>query len=366
MINPNTTLFLLTNTLKAGGAEKQAILLYNELKKCYSTKLIIYYGVQVDKRMIELLDDNSENVIFLRGSHFKKILYIYRIFKENKSSISISYLATTNFINGIIGTLAGVKIRIGGIRSSSYTSYKFYLQRYLHNHWLTFSVFNNSLAYRVLSEKGFNSQKGKVIHNAIIVPQYKYKTGSENEIKILSVGRFVEAKDYFTALKAIQQLVQAGKNVKYLIVGQGHLEEDIRLFIKKNNLNSFVDIIINPPRIEKYYLESDIYLSTSIFEGMSNSIMEALSFGIPVVATNVGDNNFLIKNNETGFLVEPKKIDEIIDRLNLLIDNVDLRNTMSIKGYNFIKSNYSIDTFKDKYIALFYELLNFKSENEKK
>jgi len=351
-------ILILTNTLKTGGAEKQSILLYNALSHYYSTKLIVYYGDQKDKRMIDLLDNKSDNVIFLKGNHFNKLLFLYRFFKSNPNSICISYLATTNFINGIVGKLSGIKIRIGGIRSSRYGFLKFYLQRHLYNHWLSGSVFNNYLAFNTLTSKGFNNKKGRVIYNSILVPEYNYFTNPNNSITILSVGRFVEAKDYFTALQAIKILIRKGKSIKYIIVGQGHLEKELRFFINKNQLNTTVELVINPPNVEKFYSESDIYLSTSIFEGMSNSIMEAMSYGLPVVATDVGDNKILIHDKETGFLVKPKEVIEIAERLELLINNSDLRKKMSNNGYQFIKSNFSIEKFRENYINLFEELLN--------
>ena len=68
------------------------------------------------------------------------------------------------------------------------------------------------------------------------------------------------------------------------------------------DLEKEVTILINPPNIHDILKSCDIYLSTSLFEGLSNSIMEAMSTGLPVIATDVGDNRYLLRMDTTGIL----------------------------------------------------------------
>src|SRR5664280_952701 len=83
---------------------------------------------------------------------------------------------------------------------------------------------------------------------------------------------------------------------KYLIVGYGPLEKEIRHLAEELNLQKEVEILINPPNIPDILKTCNIYLSASLYEGLSNSIMEAMVAGLPVIATNVGDNCYLIKD----------------------------------------------------------------------
>ena len=350
--------FILSNTLKIGGAEKQSIILAKALQERYETSLIVYYGSEFDQKLKTLAADYGVNVVWLFGSHIKRLIFIYKLFREKKNStVVFSYLATTNFINAIIGKLAGVKYRIGGIRSSELSKSKFHLQKFLHNHLLTCSVFNNNSGKNNLCSKGFREKRAIVIHNGIDIKMIRKKRMQiKLVINIISVGRFVEKKDYFTSVGAIAlllKLIEDRKNVveiKYIIVGYGPLEKTIREYISKMNMNKFIDLIINPPEISEYLAQADIYLSTSLCEGMSNSIMEAMEYSLPIVATNVGDNNFLVREGYNGFLVPVKAIKDISERLFGLIYDTSLRVEMGINSYNLIKETYSIEAFKQNYL----------------
>lgn len=348
---------ILTNSLSTGGAEKQSVYLFNALSASYKTLLVVYYGDQSDHRMLDLLQsDYKSNVIFLSGTHWTKLTYIFKLFKNSVKPVCFSYLATTNTINAVLGKVAGVHFRIGGIRSSEHTWFKKILQRHLHNFWLNHSVFNNHVGLQKLTEAGFNRSKASVIHNAVDIPDLEENTCKT--ITIISVGRFVEAKDYLTSLAAVKVVSLNSPPFKYIIIGQGELEGLIKSQIVSLALESTVEVVINPDDINQFYRSSDIYLSTSVFEGLSNSIMEAMSFGLPVVATDVGDNNYLVKDGETGFLTKVKDAETIASKLELLINDAQLRNTMGARGREQIIENFSMVKFTKQYIELIERLSN--------
>lgn len=344
------------NNLRSGGAEKQSIYLYRNLKTIYNTKLIVYYGDQKDSRMLDLLGDDLEDVIWLEGNHLSKMIYFFKMFSHSKADVCISYLATTNFINAIIGKLAGVKIRIGGIRSSRINWYKLLLQRHLHNYWLSYSVFNNNKGLQSLIKKGLIKEKSTVIFNCIDVVDFKRGFKKPEIANILSVGRFVEQKDYYTAIDVIRLLVERKLKFKYTIVGHGVLEQEIRNYISDHKIDQLVDVIIKPKDVYKYYENADIYLSTSVIEGLSNSIMEALSYSLPVVATNVGDNSYLVKEGVNGYLTNVKDVVTIADKLEILIRDAELRKVFGEAGKRHISENFSVSKFVEKYVELIESL----------
>ena len=94
--------------------------------------------------------------------------------------------------------------------------------------------------------------------------------------------------------------------------------------IKKNNLNN-VNLLGEKKNIFKYLYESDIYLSTSLYEGLPISILEAMSIGLPIVASNVIGNCDTIENGKSGFLYQLNDINIAVNYLELLAENIDLR-----------------------------------------
>lgn len=97
---------------------------------------------------------------------------------------------------------------------------------------------------------------------------------------------------------------------------------------------------------------ADIYISTSFFEGTSNSIMEALNWSLPVVATNVGDNDHLVINGENGFLHPIGDVNGLSASLCLLLDSAKLRNQMGKMSNINLRENYSMEIFEKRYIDL--------------
>jgi glycosyltransferase involved in cell wall biosynthesis len=344
--------FIFINHLKSGGAEKQSIYLTRALINHYDAELIVYDGDLYDERMLSLIEGIEDHVIWLKGNHLARLIFIYRLFTHQKNTAVISYLTRINFINAVIGLLAGVKLRIGGIRSSRIDPVKLIIQRILHNRLLTCSIFNNYSGLEYLKNKGFNPDKAFVIPNGILINREPILRQKKNELIILSVGRFIEAKDYKTAIDSIIDLKKSYNNLKYIIVGHGHLEMTLKDYVNSLCCDNFIEFIINPVYINQYYEKADIFLSTSLYEGFCNAIMEALEFSLPVVATNVGDNSKLIKDGFNGFITPVKDINTISQKLFLLVENSDLRIQMGNKGYQLLKENYSIEKFTEKHISL--------------
>ena len=179
----------------------------------------------------------------------------------------------------------------------------------------------------------------------------------KNFITVLSVGRFHKAKDYETAIKAVSKIKY--KNFKYQIIGYGSLEKDIRNWIIEYSAQDCIELIINPDNINEYYRKADIYLQTSIFEGLSNTVLEAMSFSLPLVLTDVGDNDRLVVDGENGFLCDPGSVDAITKNLEVLFNSVKKRVDFGSRSYHLLKDNDSEEIFKKSYLKLI-EICNEK------
>ena len=136
--------------------------------------------------------------------------------------------------------------------------------------------------------------------------------------------------------RSISELVSLTENLENIdwelvVVGYGVLEHELRVLVKKHNLTSKVKFLHGKSiNINECYKMADIYLSTSIFEGMSNTIMEAMSMGLPVVSTNAGDSSYLVKNNFNGFICPIYDCKKISLNLFKLIKNQKLRRQLRL------------------------------------
>lgn len=342
---------IFTNTLLKGGAEKQALLLSKALTKYFNVWLVVFYGEQKHKSYLDFIARNRLRVFYLRGRLATKIVEFHKFCKNNSIEIIFSYLLTTNLIGGIIGRSISVKYSIGGIRNSVLDKKKAFIQKIVHNYLNAYTIFNNYRGFENLSYNGFKKDRLIVIPNCIELKDDSIIRKQKDKINIISVGRFDRQKDYYTALKAIKILTNRPHiKMEFTIVGYGHLERNIHSWISEFNLNGIVTMIINPEDLESYYLEADIYLSTSIFEGLSNAMMEAMSFSLPIVATDVGDNNRLVYEGANGYLTSTKDHEKLAAKLYKLAISHEKRIAFGRQSYHIILNKYSYELFQKRYI----------------
>jgi glycosyltransferase involved in cell wall biosynthesis len=354
-----TPVIIFCKTFLKGGAEKQALLLsrlFSERK--YEVTLINWSGRKIDPENKAFVEKNSINYIGLEGSPLMKFRLLLNVTKQYESPLIFAYLTLANVVSAFLSLFNRDLRTVGGIRTEHLPFQKLLFERVVHNRLNTCTVFNSYVAREKFLGLGFNPEKMKVIHNAIQAPALSKIHSPIEAITIVSVSRFVRSKDFHTALYAYKKLVEKcpGKIIRYRIVGYGYHERAIRTLIKTLDLVSNVELLIRPRGIYAILREADIYLSTSLFEGLSNSIMEAMAAGLPVVATDVGDNRYLVQNGFNGFLVGSRDTEAIVDRLSQLVESQQVRNEFGNNGYEKIVRDFSEEKLFRSYEALLADI----------
>lgn len=341
---------ILLSTIDSGGAEKQAVLLATLLAKHTEVNLIVLYGDHTEyKRNIDLLAESTVKVHKLIGKMLFKLRRIKSIIKESETEVLLNYLTMPDFVGALVGRMCGIRV-YNGIRNSRMPKSKMLIEKVAHNHLATGTIYNCYSGADYFGNHGFRRKKNIVIPNCfpdieetIIRPDHKVKT-------IITVGRFDPQKDYETLIKSVSRLSR--NDFRLCIVGYGVLEEQIRTWVKEYNIENMTDIYIKPNNVPELERNADIYISTSFFEGTSNSIMEALNWSLPVVATNVGDNDHLVIDGENGFLHPIGDVDGLSASLCQLLDSAKLRNQMGQMSNLNLRENFSMEIFEKRYIDL--------------
>lgn len=358
---------ILCKTLLKGGAEKQALILAKSLQeKNIDVCIVNWYQDKIDPENLRYIRQNGIRYFPLKGGLISKLLSLKQLLRNENSGYIVSYLTLANIVAGISKLMGSNLKTIGGIRNEKLPYYKFVLERFVHNHVNDVTVFNNYSGKEKFKKRGFNPDKIHVIQNAIDLDNRQAKengnpgnTGnSGNEIKIVTVGRFVNQKDYPTALKSFRLLKDKCSTTKlrYIIIGYGPLESEIRSLARELEINGEIQIMINPPNIPEILRNSDIFLSTSLFEGVSNAIMEAMVAGLPIVATEVGDNKYLIRNSFNGYLVPCKNTGLVVQKLVYLCESEEKRLAFGKNSRLILERDFSMSLLVENYITLFQSL----------
>ncbi len=352
MMNKSIAIFI--PTIKSGGAEKQACLLAKSLAGHYDVSFISFHGKEnAEAANLRILESEPRiRFVSLTGSKPSKLYRLYKLLRDNDIYYIFNYLTFCDFFGALIGRMAGVRKIVGGIRNSRLPFAKNIAERFIHNHVASETVFNCQSGADYFSMKGYRKERMTVIHNCFenILP-YKEKAVAAKRT-IISVGRFVEQKDYGTALSAVKAVSAVRDDFMYQIVGYGPLEGRIRNIITEMGLEDFVEVIIRPSNISELLNRADIYLSTSSFEGTSNSIMEAMNAGLPVVATDVGDNYLLVENGRSGMLHPVRDSESMAASLVALLDDHEMRCRFGRRANCILSEKFSVERFTEAYLKL--------------
>ena len=347
------TVVIYIRSLLKGGAEKQAVLLCNELQKYHKTYLVVHDMSEGTHQDIT----NISNLIVLKGkSNFAKSLTLYRLLKKKEVSHLFTYLPVNNIIGGIVGKIARVKSIYCGIRGEKKKRFlKHQIQKALCNNLNIKFISNSHKAKSKYVSYGFKSNNIIVIHNSIEQNLVQSTDGSIRHKRIVWMGRFVPEKDIFTFLKAISILKNSNSSVgfKVLIVGYGPLEKEIIEYLNQNELSDLIEIQDGRNvNIKTLFTAKDIFVLTSKFEGMPNTIMEAMSMGLPVIGTDVGDVKYLIKEEYNGYIIDIGDYNKIAKRIEQLLEDDRTFKKFQENSLLKIRKEFSIEKMTNSYLTL--------------
>lgn len=193
----------------------------------------------------------------------------------------------------------------------------------------------------------------EIIPNFSIMPVSK-QSDVENK-RVIAVGRLEWQKGYDRLIDIWKLISPSHPNWQLDIYGEGTLESDLRKSIKEANISN---IAIHPftKDISQEYASSSICVLTSIFEGFSLVILEAMQHGLPCISFDCpyGPKN-LIDNEKSGYIIENGNINLFADRLRFLMEQPELRKQFGIAAINKSKS-YHVDTIMKQWKSLFESL----------
>jgi glycosyltransferase involved in cell wall biosynthesis len=176
------------------------------------------------------------------------------------------------------------------------------------------------------------------------------------------VGAFEDRKDYDTLIKAAVKLCLKNKKVIFLLIGEGSLMESIKQQVPEEMLGNQIHFLGSRHDIEAILQIIDVGLLITPCEGISNSIIEYMASGKPVIASRDGGTNELVIEGETGFLVDQKRSDQIIEKMELLMANPQLAKELGLKGQQRIQQHFDITKMTETYIRLYHK---YKRESKK-
>ncbi len=204
--------------------------------------------------------------------------------------------------------------------------------------------------------------KVRVLNNSIYIPEYTVAQEQE-EVNVLFLGVLIQRKGVADLLQAIKKLVDGKKfegiHVRFHIGGTGPEEKMLKQYVMENYLENHVNFLgwVDGEKKKKALETNQVLVLPSYNEGLPIAILEAISYGMPVIATNVGSIAEAVQEGENGFLVDPGNIDGYVNALQRVITDYPLRLSMSKKSRELAEKEYDEKKYFIKLVEVFRSAL---------
>ena len=331
------------NSSNNGGAQKMIVTLYKSLLHIFPKSKIVFL-LKIDSPY-----SNIDGAYYLseRLSTLKDYITVYKklreVFKEEAPNATISFLPLSNIFSSVIGKISGVEKRIVSQRNPP-QSYGF-IVRELDRLLGSFGFYTHNVCNSQAGKDAFinysKSYKKKLstIMNCVEPADYSI-TKEDARISlsipmhkkvIVCVARLHEQKNHKLLIDSMKYL---DKDVVLYCAGDGPLREQILLQIENNKLLKNVVLLgdLSRSKVKLLFRSSDIFVTSSIYEGLSNSLIEAMTYGLPIVFSNIPSyTNFLkLKDNKyAGLLIDSKDEKKWASCIDELLKNNRLMNHYS-------------------------------------
>lgn len=354
-------ILFIIDALNSGGKERRLVELLKSLSKIDSIKIqLVILSKKVHYKEVQ---DLNINISFLERNYkydpgiFIKLFKLCLKFKPDIIhswnlmttiySLPIVKLLNVKFINAMIVNAPCKLPKKVKIISKIGFSFSDVIQSNSHAGLAAYKVKKRGNVIH----NGFNFER---IHN--INPDFSIlKNDRENNKVIVGmVASFNDYKDYETLIIAANKITKIKKNLLFVLVGDGINLPKMKRIANGNEKIVFTGLQKNVESIINLF---DIGVLVTYTEGISNSILEYMALGKPVIATDGGGTKEIVIDGYTGFLIPQKSVDELEKKILLLSKNKNLREQMGWNGNERIKKYFSIEKMVCAHLNMYKSLI---------
>jgi len=349
------------------GAETMAFNLLRRLKEYDDldiTVIILNEGRLADEIRclglpVHVIDENQHSFIELLQKISKvvsdtapHIIHSHR-YKENILAFLISLR-----LRGIklISTLHGLT-ELPAVKSCTGIHFKSLVNYLLLSRFFITVAVSINIRNLLTNSHYFSPVKIEVIHNGIDLPEQAPQKKESAPFVIGSSGRLFPVKDY-PLMVEIARLVAAtaAMNVRFGLAGDGPGMPALEALIQSYNLSSSFSLKGHQDDMDSFYRGLNVYLNTSLHEGIPMTILEAMSHGLPVIAPAVGGIVEIIDDGIDGFLIDSRNPQDFADKCILLNEDMELLNKMKRAAREKAEKSFSAQRMAESYYRLYRRL----------
>ena len=220
---------------------------------------------------------------------------------------------------------------------------------------------------KVMVNDGIAADRIFVVHSGIDLQRFVRVSGDHlveefslkpDERVVINVAHLAGHKGQKYLVGAIPHVLAALPNVRFFIIGQGQLMSELQALSASLAINQALTFTGFRNDVGAFYNIADLFVMSSVQEGLGTAILDALALGKPVVAANSGGIPEIIKDGETGRLVEAADSQALAQGIVEMLTQADQAEAMAQRGQAEVKAKFSIDAMAENNLAVYKRLLS--------
>lgn len=347
-------------SLSGGGAERVTSIVANALAaNNHNVSIILIGNNKVEYSVSNYINifDCSENYKYRGVGFLNRIIRIRSVLNSVKPDIIVSFTVAVN-IYAIVSNLFSVTPLIVSERNDPYFDPSNKLLRIAR---ILLYPFAERFVFQNNAEKEFfcsNIKNRSVVIPNPLNPLLPEVTNGISDNRFVMVSRLEPQKNISNAINAFEKVIDRHPDYVLEIYGQGSLENNLRELICSKGLTESVILKGFSKDIYNDIMNAYGFIITSTYEGMCNSLLEAMALGIVPISSDYSNGAVreIINDGYNGFVVPVNNSEELANRINDLISNPNMRDAMSYRA-SLIRESYSVKRVSEAWISLLKECL---------
>lgn len=370
-------LLLFLHTLDPFGAQRTAMGIAEHLDpKAFDMTVCYWWG---DEALRGEFERTGVHVVALRARRIWDPLAfgrLVRVLKGKNIQIMHAHVPEMGVIGWVAGKLAGVPVICFTMHNPLDVESAAQRRWHIWAAWLSdYTVCASHHVFHSLEKTlpRLSNERVRVIYSATAHPDTIPRTDektirrireeaqcAEGEKLLVCVARLTEQKGHRILLDAFREILDRGHPVKLALVGDGELEPELRRQASSLKLDRHICWMGRRNDVYDILQSSDIYVSTSRWEAVNISILEAMAVGLPVVASDIGGHTEAVQKDETALLMPGEDPGAFADAIRRLLKDKELARSLGEKGRQRVQKHFTTAVMSQRYQEVYRELLSQK------
>jgi glycosyltransferase involved in cell wall biosynthesis len=358
---------ILVPSLSIGGAEKIVIDLACSIDSDKYLVKLICLSEKKGSSFEKIVENSGLDIVYLNkslGFSSKTIIKVWKTLSSFKPNIVHTHLGAMIYCTpwAILHKKTVWVHTVHSIAKKELPDIYKYLMKFIYKTHRSIPIaISQNIQTSISDYYKINKDEIPIIYNSVNIKQFylaEEKSDSE-KIALCTVGRMVPVKNHKLLIDSFYLAKKEFKSLSLTIVGDGETKFEIEKQVRNLNLEESIIFVGESNKVSNYLMKGDIYILSSLYEGLPVSLLEAMASGLPIIATDVGGVSDIVEDRVNGILVPSGDTKALSKAIITLAKDKELRKDMSRSSKEKVKK-YDLQNMIEEYQDIYSGLVKRK------